>query len=53
MEPRSVPASEVHRHFAEHIDAVLRGETIEISRNGRVTARLTPALEEATRVDDD
>jgi prevent-host-death family protein len=52
MEPRSVPASEVHRHFAEHLDAVLRGETFEITRSGRITARLTPATEENTTDDD-
>jgi prevent-host-death family protein len=46
MEPRSVPASEVHRHFAEHLDAALRGETFEITRSGRPVGRLVPPLEE-------
>jgi prevent-host-death family protein len=52
MEPRSVPASEVHRHFAGHLDAVLRGETLEITRNGRPTATLGPPTLEENDDDD-
>jgi prevent-host-death family protein len=53
MEPRSVPASEVHRHFAEHLDAVLRGETIDITRSGRPAGRLVPPALEENDDDDD
>jgi prevent-host-death family protein len=51
LNDRDVPASEVRQHFAEHLDRVRAGESFTITRNGRITARLTPAPEETT--DDD
>jgi prevent-host-death family protein len=52
MNERDVPATTVRQHFAEHLDRVLAGESFLISRGGRVTARLTPALEENDDQDD-
>jgi prevent-host-death family protein len=40
--PRKVPASEAKAHLSELLDKVERGETIAITRHGRVVARLVP-----------
>lgn len=43
---RDVPAGEFRRHMAEHLDRVRAGETFVITRNGRVTALVAPAVED-------
>jgi prevent-host-death family protein len=50
-EPQDVSAEAFRRHMADHLDRVRAGESFTITRNGRVTARLGPVLEENT--DDD
>jgi prevent-host-death family protein len=53
MNERDIPAGEFRRHMAEHLDRVRAGETFTITRNGRLTAVVSPpAAEEETRVDD-
>jgi prevent-host-death family protein len=42
---RAFAASEAKTHFAELLDAVERGETVAITRHGRVIARLVPEAE--------
>jgi prevent-host-death family protein len=52
MNERDVPAGEFRRHMAEHLDRVRAGETFTITRNGRLTARVTPAALEENDDDD-
>jgi prevent-host-death family protein len=42
---RDVPATEVRQRFAEHLDAVLAGESFLVTRSGRPTAQLVPIEE--------
>jgi len=43
MAMREIPASEAKIKFVSLLDDVVRGETIAISRRGRLVARLAPA----------
>ena len=47
---KNVPATEAKAKFSELLDEVERGERVEITRRGRVIARLIPA-EEASEAD--
>jgi prevent-host-death family protein len=47
---KNVPATEAKAKFSELLDEVERGERVEITRRGRVIARLIPA-EEASESD--
>jgi prevent-host-death family protein len=42
MQEIDVSASEVQRHFAEHLDRALSGEGFVITRHGRAVAQLGP-----------
>lgn len=43
---RTIQASEAKTHFSRLLDEVERGETVAITRHGRVIARLEPAERE-------
>lgn len=47
---RSVGAFEAKTHFSALLDAVARGEEVEITRHGRAVARLVPIAGQATAV---
>ena len=42
MDDVIVPAGELRKHLAEHLDDVLAGATFTITRSGRPTATLAP-----------
>jgi prevent-host-death family protein len=48
MSERDVAATTVQRHFTEHLDAVLAGESFTITRHGRIAAVLIPPPEQET-----
>jgi antitoxin (DNA-binding transcriptional repressor) of toxin-antitoxin stability system len=45
---RTIPASTARTYFYRILDDVELGESIQISRNGRVVARVEPLPEEET-----
>jgi prevent-host-death family protein len=47
-----VAAAELRRNLSEHLDSLLRGRSIEVSRHGRVVAVLAPVDVEETDNDD-
>ena len=49
----SVGAKELRQRLSEALDDVLRGETLEITRNGRLIATLAPVTREEVEDDDD
>jgi prevent-host-death family protein len=49
---REVQISEAQDDFDRILDEVERGETIAITRNGRIIARLLPVDDEAVTVED-
>ena len=45
---RRLTATEASRRFSDMLDAVEAGEIVEITRNGRLVAKLEPARRTAT-----
>jgi prevent-host-death family protein len=38
-----IPAADAQRHFRDLLDRLARGESFEITENGKLVARLSPA----------
>jgi antitoxin (DNA-binding transcriptional repressor) of toxin-antitoxin stability system len=49
---RIIPASTARAYFYRILEDVELGETIQISRNGRIVARFEPLPEEETNTQD-